>query len=157
MFTFLIILIVVVALLMGLVILLQNGKGGGLAGIASGGQTTQILGARQAPDFLEKATWTLGGLFLGLCVLTAFVIPRQGVGGSILQERADELPAGSVAPTAPGTAAPGAPGTAAPGTAGATTAPGSAATPDGAPAGQQAPQATPASPAPPPPAAPPAP
>ena len=154
MFTFLIVLIVVVALLMGIVILLQNGKGGGLAGIASGGQTTQILGARQAPDFLEKATWTLGGLFLGLCVLTAFVIPRQGVGGSILQERADELPAGSVAPTAPG-----APGTAAPGTAapGATTAPGSAATPDGAPAGQQAPQATPASPAPPPPASPPAP
>ncbi len=57
MFYLLVALILIVALLMGIVILLQNGKGGGLAGIASGGQTTQILGARQAPDFLEKATW----------------------------------------------------------------------------------------------------
>ena len=144
MFTVLVVLILLVALLMGIVILLQNGKGGGLAGIASGGQTTQILGARQAPDFLEKATWSLGGLFLVLCLLTTFFIPRDNAGRSILQDRAGELPA----------TAPGAPGT---GTPGATTAPGSAATPDGVPAGGQAPQATPVSPAPPPPAAPPAP
>ena len=128
-FTVLVVLILIVALLMGLVILLQNGKGGGLAGIASGGQTTQILGARQAPDFLEKATWTLGGSFLVLCLLTSLVIPRAGAGRSILQERAGDLPA-APAPgaTLPGTAAPGA-----------ATAP---------PA--QAPQATPVAPAPPP-------
>ena len=93
MFTFLIVIILIVALLMGLVVLLQSGKGGGLAGIASGGQTTQILGARQAPDFLERATWTLGGLFLILCVITTFFVPRAAGGGSILQERAGELPA----------------------------------------------------------------
>lgn len=141
MFTVLVVLILVVAVLMALVILLQNGKGGGLAGIASGGQTTQILGARQAPDFLEKATWFLGGLFLILCVVTTFTVPGAGGGRSILQERANELPAGTPAPGAPGTTTPGA-----------TTAPGSGATPDGAPAGQSAPQATPVSPAPPPPA-----
>ena len=93
MFTFLIVVILIVALLMALVVLLQSGKGGGLAGIASGGQTTQILGARQAPDFLERATWTLGAVFLILCVITTFFVPRAGVGGSILQERAGELPA----------------------------------------------------------------
>lgn len=98
MFYFLIVVILIIALLMGLVVLLQSGKGGGLAGIASGGQTTQILGARQAPDFLEKATWTLGWLFLGLCVVTTFFIPRADRGGSILQDRADELPAGAPAP-----------------------------------------------------------
>ena len=124
MFYVLVILILLVAVLMGIVILLQNGKGGGLAGIASGGQTTQILGARQAPDFLEKATWTLGGSFLILCVLTTFFIPRSGEGRSILQERATELPAGT--PATPGAPAPG---TAAPGV-------------------QTAPQATPVSPAP---------
>lgn len=97
MFTFLIVLILLIALLMGLVVLLQSGKGGGLAGIASGGQTTQILGARQAPDFLERATWTLGALFLTLCVITTFFVPRAG-GGSILQERAGELPAAGPAP-----------------------------------------------------------
>ncbi len=134
MFTFLVVLILIVALLMGVVILLQNGKGGGLAGIASGGQTTQILGARQAPDFLEKATWTLGGAFLLLCLLTTFFIPRDGAGGSIVRDRAGDLAPGTAAPALPGTPAPG---TAAPGT-----------TPDAAPAGQQAPQATPVSPAP---------
>ncbi|HEX8387150.1 MAG TPA: preprotein translocase subunit SecG, partial [Rubricoccaceae bacterium] len=140
MFTVLVVLILLVAVLMAIVILLQNGKGGGLAGIASGGQTTQILGARQAPDFLEKATWTLGGVFLILCVITTFFVPGSSAGRSILQERASELPAGTPAPGAPGATAPGAPGTSTPGAA---TAPGSGATPDGAPAGQSAPQATP--------------
>lgn len=97
MFVFLIVLILVVAILMAIVVLLQSGKGGGLAGIASGGQTTQILGARQAPDFLEKATWSLGSIFLFLCVLTTFFIPGERQ-GSILQDRADEIPIESGAP-----------------------------------------------------------
>jgi preprotein translocase subunit SecG len=95
-------------------VLLQSGKGGGLAGIASGGQTTQILGARQAPDFLEKATWTLGSVFLVLCVLTTFVIPRDSAGNSILQQRADELPAAAPTQSAPEGAAPAPQGTPAP-------------------------------------------
>lgn len=109
MFYVLIVLILIVAVLMALVVLLQSGKGGGLSGIAAGGQTTQILGARQAPDFLEKATWVLGSAFLILCVLTTFVIPGED-GRSILQQRADELPAGAVAPVptqAPPSATPG--------------------------------------------------
>lgn len=92
MFYVLIVLILIVAILMAISVLLQSGKGGGLSGIAAGGQTTQILGARQAPDFLEKATWILGGTFLLLCVVTTFVIPGRD-GGSILQQRANELPA----------------------------------------------------------------
>ena len=87
MFYFLIVVILIIALLMGLVVLLQSGKGGGLAGIAAGGQTTQILGARQAPDFLEKATWSLGTIFLALCVVTTFFIDRGGSDGSILREQ----------------------------------------------------------------------
>ena len=97
-FVTLVVLILIVALLMGLVVLLQSGKGGGLAGIAAGGQTTQILGARQAPDTLEKATWILAWSFLILCVLTTFVIPRQGGGGSVLQERSGDLPSAAPAP-----------------------------------------------------------
>lgn len=108
-FYILIAVILIVALLMALVVLLQSGKGGGLAGIAAGGQTTQILGARQAPDFLERATWSLGAAFLILCVLTTFFIPRSGEGGSILQERADELPSAGPAPIqAPSAPAPSA-------------------------------------------------
>ena len=67
MFTFLVILALLDAILLSVVVLLQSGKGGGLAGIAAGGQATQILGARQAPDFLEKATWVLGTALLVIC------------------------------------------------------------------------------------------
>ena len=84
MFYFLVVLIAILAILIVGVVLLQSGKGGGLAGIASAG-TTQILGARQAPDVLEKATWALGGAFMLLCLLTAFFVegdaPRSVVQG----------------------------------------------------------------------------
>jgi preprotein translocase subunit SecG len=87
MFTFLIVLISILAVILTLVVLLQSGKGGGLAGIAAGGSTTQILGARQAPDVLEKATWVLATLFIVLCILTNFTIDRGEAGESVIQQR----------------------------------------------------------------------
>lgn len=91
-FTFLIILIALLGILMTTVILMQAGKGGGLSGIGGGGgATTQILGARQAPDILEKATWTFGVIFIVLAILTNFAIPSEER-GSVLQERAGETP-----------------------------------------------------------------
>ncbi len=91
MFTFLIIVITLIAILITFVVLIQSGKGGGLAGIAAGGATTQILGARQAPDVLEKATWTLATLFIVLCILTNFAIDRgEGAQESVIQQRAQQ-------------------------------------------------------------------
>lgn len=86
MYIFLILVITLIAILMAIVVLLQSGKGGGLAGIAAGGQTTQILGARQAPDFLEKATWTLGTAFIVLCVLANFFVGGSEAQRSVIQE-----------------------------------------------------------------------
>jgi len=87
MFTFMVVLIALLAAVLILVILLQSGQGGGLAGIAQQGPARQVLGTRQAPDTLEKATWTLGTLFITLCVIMNFF-----VGGdeqqSVIQERA---------------------------------------------------------------------
>ncbi|MEL6616547.1 MAG: preprotein translocase subunit SecG [Bacteroidota bacterium] len=92
-FIVLVILILIIAILMSVVVLLQSGKGGGLSGIA-GGQTTQILGARQAPDLLEKATWALGSLFLFLSVITTlFVEDGQNQDPSAFQEAAEGAPA----------------------------------------------------------------
>ncbi len=88
MFTFLIVLITLIAIFLTLVILVQSGKGGGLAGIASGGATTQILGNRQAPDILEKATWTLATAFIVLCILTNFTIDKSGQVESVIQQQA---------------------------------------------------------------------
>lgn len=98
MFTFLVILIALIAVLMVLVVLVQSGKGGGLAGIAAGGATTQILGSRQAPDILEKATWTLGTAFIVLCILTNFFIDKTGTQESVIQGRSQQEQA---APTLP--------------------------------------------------------
>ncbi len=90
MFILLIVIIGVIGLLLGVIILLQSGKGGGLAGIAAGGATQQILGARTAPDVLEKATWTLGALFILLCVLTNFTIGTAETVDSVIQGQTTE-------------------------------------------------------------------
>lgn len=107
MFIFIVILIAIIAVLITLVVLLQSGRGGGLAGIASGGATTQILGARQAPDVLEKATWTLAALFIVLCILSNFAINRGEVQESVIQQRAQQEAGG--APGLPQQGAPGLP------------------------------------------------
>ncbi|MDX1429737.1 MAG: preprotein translocase subunit SecG [Rhodothermales bacterium] len=86
MFALLIVIIGLIGLLLGVIILLQSGKGGGLAGIAAGGATQQMLGTRTAPDILEKATWTLGALFILLCVMTNFTIDREEGAESVIQQ-----------------------------------------------------------------------
>jgi len=62
--TFVIVLIFIVAVLLGIIVLVQNPKGGGLA--SNFGAANQIGGVRRTADFLEKATW---GLAIGLVVL----------------------------------------------------------------------------------------
>ncbi|MDX1531004.1 MAG: preprotein translocase subunit SecG [Rhodothermales bacterium] len=102
MYIFIIVVITIIALLIGVVVLVQSGKGGGLAGIAAGGQTTQILGARQAPDTLEKLTWGLGISFILLCILANFFAgePQQR---SVIGEELNEAPIESPLPAGPGT------------------------------------------------------
>ncbi len=109
MFTFLIILIALIGIVMTLVILLQSGKGGGLAGIAAGG-TQQVLGARSAPDILEKATWVMGALFILFCIATNFAIDRGGDRPSIIQQGAQEVQAPATIPPPAGDAVPPADG-----------------------------------------------
>ncbi|MCX7606809.1 MAG: preprotein translocase subunit SecG [Bacteroidia bacterium] len=66
----LIFLLVVDAILLSLLVLIQHGKGGGLATDIQGvAQASQILGVRHAADFAEKATWTLFGALIALTLL----------------------------------------------------------------------------------------
>ncbi len=74
MYTFVSILILIVSVLLGLIVLVQNPKGGGLAANFSGG--TQFMGARQTADFLEKASWTLAVILLVLSLTATMVVPR---------------------------------------------------------------------------------
>jgi preprotein translocase subunit SecG len=73
--TFLSILIIIVCIFLSLIVLVQNSKGGGLA--ANFSSSNQIMGVRKTADFLEKATWTLAGALVLLCMLTAFSISSR--------------------------------------------------------------------------------
>jgi preprotein translocase subunit SecG len=63
-----------VCVLLVLVVLVQNSKGGGLA--ANFGASSQIMGVRRTADFLEKATWTLASILLGLSILASWAIKK---------------------------------------------------------------------------------
>ena len=69
------IVILVVSVLLGLIVLVQNPKGGGLAANFSGG--SQFMGVRQTADMLEKLTWGFGVGILILSLAAATIIPRQ--------------------------------------------------------------------------------
>lgn len=76
-YVFLVVLMIIVCVLLGLIVLVQNSKGGGLvAGMQS---SNQFMGVRQTADFLEKSTWTLAIVLLALSLLSIFVIPRGQV------------------------------------------------------------------------------
>ena len=61
------------------VVLMQSGKGRGLAGAFGGGGGNQTLfGGRGAVDFLGKATWVLGGAFMVTSLSLALLSGAQG-------------------------------------------------------------------------------
>jgi len=68
--TFLYILMIIVSVILVLFVLAQSSKGGGLAANFAG---SQIVGVRKTADFLEKATWTLVGVLLFLCILANII------------------------------------------------------------------------------------
>jgi len=76
MYIFISILILLASVLLGLIVLVQNPKGGGLAANFTG-SGSQFMGVRQTADFLEKASWTLAIALLVLSLSAAMIIPRQ--------------------------------------------------------------------------------
>lgn len=77
-FTVFLILIVLVAFLLVVVIMVQNPKGGGLSSSFGGGGTQQLGGVQKTTDFLDKSTWTLAVLLLGLILLSNVSIMSGG-------------------------------------------------------------------------------
>lgn len=63
------ILVVIVCVILGLIVLVQNPKGGGLSG-TFGGVGNQIMGVKQTTDVLEKGTWLFAGLIGLLCIVS---------------------------------------------------------------------------------------
>lgn len=104
MYTAVSILIFIICILLILIVLVQNSKGGGLA--SSFSSSNQIMGVRKTTDFLEKATWTLAGSMMVLCVLAALFIPRGEIAGrqSAIQNQIQTAPTEQAIPSFPTTA-----------------------------------------------------
>jgi len=70
------ILILMASVVIGLFILVQNPKGGGLSGTIAG-FNTQFMGVKQTTDVLETGTWLLAIFIALLCLFSALFIPRE--------------------------------------------------------------------------------
>lgn len=72
---FFVILIILACVILGLIVLVQNPKGGGLAGNV-GGFSNQLMGVKQTTDVLEKGTWVLAAVVGLLCLFSAMFVPK---------------------------------------------------------------------------------
>lgn len=73
--TLIIIVIILACIALGFFVLIQNSKGGGLASNFAG--SNQVMGVHKTADFLEKATWSLAGAIMVLCLVVAFMTKNE--------------------------------------------------------------------------------
>jgi preprotein translocase subunit SecG len=93
---FLIIIAIIVCALLGLIVLIQNPKGGGLSSNFS--SSSQLLGVQKTGDILEKGTWILAIALMCLSLLINVV----GKGGAVKATTTDtEQTDKASKPTAP--------------------------------------------------------
>ena len=84
------ILVIAASIILGLIILIQNPKGGGLSS-SFGGIGNQLMGVKQTTDVLEKGTWMFGAIVGILCILSPLFIPKSGSRSSVNNEMRNEL------------------------------------------------------------------
>lgn len=103
--SFLIVLFVIACVAMMFVILLQAGKGQGLAGAFGGAASGAVFGGRGAATFLSRATSILAIAYMVLCLLISIVYQSENEAAqqSLIQQQAAEeatIPAADI-PVAP--------------------------------------------------------
>ena len=74
------ILVIVASAALGFIVLVQNPKGGGLAGNIAG-FSNQFMGVKQTTDVLEKGTWIFAGVIAALCLLSVLFISKTASTG----------------------------------------------------------------------------
>lgn len=78
MYVFITILIIIICVLLGLIVLIQNPKGGGV-NATFGGASQQIFGASRTTDVIEKTTWVLAVMLLLFTLCSAAFIDKKAV------------------------------------------------------------------------------
>lgn len=100
MYGFLLLVHLLICLALVVVVLVQSGKGGGLAGGAFGGSAQTVFGGRGATDFFSRATMVLGAAFFVTSLTLALI--SSGTSGprrSLVQENARRSSSSAPAPT----------------------------------------------------------
>lgn len=96
-----IVLIVLASVALGFIVLVQNPKGGGLAGNIAG-FSNQFMGVKQTTDVLEKGTWVFAGIIAVLCLLSVLFITKGATNGIDRTKDASGAPVPATnQPTAP--------------------------------------------------------
>lgn len=93
MYTFLVILFILLSFVMIVTILLQAGKGQGLAGAIGGGAAgSSVFGGRGAADFLSKATTWIAVLYMVFAIVIGMLYKSEADSAqqSLIQQRAAE-------------------------------------------------------------------
>ena len=80
-----VILIILASVILGLIVLIQNPKGGGLAGNIAG-FSTQFMGVKQTTDVLEKGTWLFAAIIAILSLTSTLFISRTASGEDKIQK-----------------------------------------------------------------------
>lgn len=104
-FTILTVLVIIASVLLTIVVLLQNGKSGGIASNFTAGN--QTFGVRQTADILEKVTWGLIVFIFVASIITNFTFGNSGKDNKVnemiqnqVTEQAPEFPVMPVNPEA---------------------------------------------------------
>lgn len=92
------VLIIIASVVLGLIVLIQNPKGGGLSG-TFGGFSNQLMGVKQTTDVLEKGTWIFAAAVGILCLMSPAFIPKDsGSSGDDLIKGISTSPATQATP-----------------------------------------------------------
>jgi preprotein translocase subunit SecG len=101
MYTFFVAIEILVSVLLVIVILMQNSKGGGLAGSFGGGNFGTVFGVRRTADFLTRSTTILATTFIVLALLiNIFFLPGKGSSSkeSVIQSGQTSVPPAQLPP-----------------------------------------------------------
>lgn len=95
------ILVIIASVILGLIVLVQNPKGGGLSS-SFGGFGNQIMGVKQTTDVLEKGTWLFAAIVAILCIVSPAFINKKGTAvetnKELMQDVNSKMPANNTAP-----------------------------------------------------------
>ncbi len=111
MYTFLLVLLILDCFVLVGAILLQAGKGSGLAANFGGASSTAdaLIGSRQAGNLLTRTSWWAGGVFLALAFILQLAGGRTRTPRSVLDQAVQPAAQPAAPVAAPGAAAPAVP------------------------------------------------